>query len=114
MTRRRGYISVSLRTERAFLLLVNALHITGAEAQNLHFPGFLTSRVLTEIPPVKGTYARFGKWKLAPRTASVTETRGLRGAPSAMESIKNIQKKKLGSNGFKINKFKRLKKSKTD
>lgn len=43
---------------------------------------------------------------------SVTETRGLRGAPSAMESIKNKQKK-LGSDEFKINKFKMLKKSKT-
>lgn len=41
------HINGSLRTDRAFLLLVSALCITGAETPELYFPASLARRVLT-------------------------------------------------------------------
>jgi len=57
VTRGKGYINGSLRIDRAILFLVNALCIKGAEAHRLYFPNTLASRVLTQTPPMSGTYA---------------------------------------------------------
>lgn len=46
MTRGKGYINGLLRTDRTFLLLVNALSIKGAEAHTPYFPNNLASQVL--------------------------------------------------------------------